>query len=416
VLPIAPTIILIRGISSMANREVFLRLKNILLAIVGLCFLLSLTYVAWQKIKPAAQDLKSAAEAQIEATSSNLLERALVLGSATKEDLQKLKDAGGFENKENNSWRQYKAVSLDTLYETPTGKLDLMALRLRKDWPGYKLASFDNLRESLVRECGSAWNRHGDAIGNGGQGTYQCGIVSSLEGLVEITIVRKQSIVTATAIGAVSSNQLLPQENSKGTESCVETRVLEFRRVHGAEAPIRSDILQEYESDCSNLSGSRDAQGIVAQSHRVPSQLSDGFTGYWQCSGISGDVVRALYFGANGEYGSYAEGSNGVKVFFSGKWKADGNLVRTYIHNDKPIAWESSMDAQTRASLDSKLNQWRARGGDGWNEQRLELAQPNALKVIGTRWKDGRASEVSENSSRLNCVKLATNEYGIHAP
>lgn len=90
--------------------------------------------------------------------SSNLLERALVLGKSTRADFTALVDAGGLENRDNNLWRGYKVASVEPIYDVQ-GKLATINLNLYKSWPEATLASNDNLRKSLQEECGSEWER-----------------------------------------------------------------------------------------------------------------------------------------------------------------------------------------------------------------------------------------------------------------
>lgn len=84
----------------------------------------------------------------------NLLENAVRVGISDPASMQSFKNAGGLEAV--GEWKGYKVRSVDTMFDD-SKQLGMLNLILERSWPGKKLASIDNLTQSLADECGTSW-------------------------------------------------------------------------------------------------------------------------------------------------------------------------------------------------------------------------------------------------------------------
>lgn len=82
------------------------------------------------------------------------LDRSTIVGQSTENQFQSFRNSGGLEN--NDNWRGYQASRVQVMHHE-NGVLAMLRVELTKSWPGRKLASIDNLRQSLSDQCGSSW-------------------------------------------------------------------------------------------------------------------------------------------------------------------------------------------------------------------------------------------------------------------
>lgn len=135
------------------------------------------------------------------------------------------------------------------------------------------------------------------------------------------------------------------------------------------------------------------------------------FIGYWECTGITGDVVRSLYFGEDGKYGSYVKSKAGDEAYFVGGWAHVGERIRTATSYSKAIAFGPQNMSGPQAS--TLLNRWLQRG-NGWNEQAIEIENSDRIRVIGAAWYDG--DQVRPLTTKQSCQRLPSNSYSIQFP
>lgn len=88
---------------------------------------------------------------------SGPFEKALVLYSSTSEEFDQFKDSGGF--KFDDKWRGYIVESVEVGFKKR--KLDWYILNVEDGYGvrNKKLASLNNIKQDLSRECGSEWLR-----------------------------------------------------------------------------------------------------------------------------------------------------------------------------------------------------------------------------------------------------------------
>lgn len=86
--------------------------------------------------------------------SSNALEKAIKVGVSKKQDFQDFQNDGGLNSAD--SWKRYKVISVNTLYENNDETLSYVSMVIRAQ-SRMKNASINNLKKSLTKECGSNW-------------------------------------------------------------------------------------------------------------------------------------------------------------------------------------------------------------------------------------------------------------------
>lgn len=142
-------------------------------------------FIGWKEFSPSILALGSRVD-------TNLLERALILGTSTKADFTAFEDAGGLENRNQTQWRGYKVKMLGATFEG--GKLATVNLTLPKAWPGAKLASNDNLRNAMQPECGDNWQRDFEQLNAIVDGKLRCRILPLENGHVDIIMLSKNAV------------------------------------------------------------------------------------------------------------------------------------------------------------------------------------------------------------------------------
>jgi hypothetical protein len=165
--------------------------QNGVTILFGLWVVAALAYAAWKKLSPFAEQALGVAATAARESNLNLLEKSLLLRVSTISDLQAAKDAGGLENKELSQWLGYRVLALNTSYDA-SGKLESVVLTLSKDWPGSKLASINNLKESLSELCGVDWLRAGEGIRTPDISKTHCGVLPTEQGRVELTFAARE--------------------------------------------------------------------------------------------------------------------------------------------------------------------------------------------------------------------------------
>lgn len=95
-------------------------------------------------------------ESSVDAKSpqENVLEQTLHVGKSTKQQYRAFLDMGGLDVERH--WLGYHARELVAMHDE-SGVLRAADVTLVKNWDGYTLASFNNLRASLRDVCGDTW-------------------------------------------------------------------------------------------------------------------------------------------------------------------------------------------------------------------------------------------------------------------
>jgi hypothetical protein len=98
---------------------------------------------------------KNASKNEVSAEQLNSLEKSLVLFKSTPEQFQSFKDDGGLEV--NSSWNGYQVSSIEIEYKKDV--LSFMHLFINS---GATLATMNNLKKDLSKECGNEWKMSTD--------------------------------------------------------------------------------------------------------------------------------------------------------------------------------------------------------------------------------------------------------------
>lgn len=145
----------------------------------------------------------------------NSLERAVLVGRSTKQQFAEFRNQGGLEKE--SSWRGFRVLAIETVYEPSSGTLGILQLKLMKSFPRMKIASFNEVSQSLTPECGTGWTQN-DTQQIAGyhmaeNGRIACAIEESSDGQVAVHIlVRSAPVVPSASAGTSMPEIRTPDE------------------------------------------------------------------------------------------------------------------------------------------------------------------------------------------------------------
>jgi len=87
----------------------------------------------------------------------NILENSIMINSSNEEDFNKFIRAGGLAVE--NKWKNYKVEDVSVTYnnQKKVNHVELRLLKIRYGFSFNKIATIDNLIETLSNECGDNW-------------------------------------------------------------------------------------------------------------------------------------------------------------------------------------------------------------------------------------------------------------------
>ena len=119
----------------------------------------------------------------------NILEKATHINLSKSAQWEDFKKKGGLDYK--SSWHGYHVNRIRVYHDKKTGKLDVLEIILDKSTSNSKLASVDNLRNTLLSDCGSQWEKRAETRGislwHSDDSRYNCRVID-LGSKVAITI------------------------------------------------------------------------------------------------------------------------------------------------------------------------------------------------------------------------------------
>lgn len=153
----------------------------------------------------------------------NALERAVLVGRSTKQQFAEFRNQGGLDNE--SSWRGFRVLTVETVYEPTSGTLGMLQLTLMKSAHRMRLASFNEISQSLVPECGSRWTQNdaqqiaGSHMAENGRTT--CAVQESPDGQVAVHILTRRvptESSNSTGVPASANNPATTRANTVASQ------------------------------------------------------------------------------------------------------------------------------------------------------------------------------------------------------
>ena len=172
------------------------------------------------KERRSQQDMSYASSAS---STLNALERAVLVGRSTRQQFAEFRNQGGLDKE--SSWRGFRVLSVETVYEPETGVLGMLQLTLMKSAHRMRLASFNEIAQSLVPECGSRWTQNdaqqiaGSHMAENGRTT--CAVQESPDGQVAVHILTRRvptESSNSTGVPASASNPTTTRANKVASQ------------------------------------------------------------------------------------------------------------------------------------------------------------------------------------------------------